>query len=54
MANDQSWQRRSDEWVKASHESRKRKEAGMTRSGKVGADKTVGNPTRATPDSENR
>jgi hypothetical protein len=26
MANDQGWQRRSDEWVKASHESRKRKE----------------------------
>ncbi|MDQ2075378.1 hypothetical protein [Marinimicrobium sp. ABcell2] len=26
MANDQGWQRRSDDWVKASHESRKRKE----------------------------
>lgn len=26
MANDRQWQRRSDEWVKAIHESRKRKE----------------------------
>lgn len=26
MPNDQSWQRRTDDWVKASHESRKRKE----------------------------
>lgn len=26
MPNDKQWQRRSDEWVKASHESRKRKE----------------------------
>lgn len=27
MPNDKQWQRRTDEWVKASHESRKRKEA---------------------------
>lgn len=26
MANDREWQRRSDDWVKASHASRKRKE----------------------------
>ena len=26
MANERQWQRRSDEWVKATHESRKRKE----------------------------
>lgn len=26
MANDRGWQKRSDDWVKASHESRKRKE----------------------------
>ncbi len=27
MPNDREWQRRTDEWVKASHESRKKKEA---------------------------
>lgn len=26
-SNDRAWQNRSDDWVKASHESRKRKEA---------------------------
>ena len=26
-SNDRAWQHRSDDWVKASHESRKRKEA---------------------------
>lgn len=26
-ANDKGWQKRTDEWVKMSHESRKRKEA---------------------------
>lgn len=26
VANDKGWQKRSDEWVKMSHESRKRKE----------------------------
>lgn len=27
VANDQGWQKRTDDWVKMSHESRKRKEA---------------------------
>lgn len=27
IANDQGWQKRSDDWVKMTHESRKRKEA---------------------------
>lgn len=27
VANDEGWKKRTDEWVKMSHESRKRKEA---------------------------
>lgn len=33
MPNDKQWQRRTDDWVKASHESRKRKEEARRRRG---------------------
>jgi hypothetical protein len=37
MANNKDWQRRSDEWVKAMEESRRRKEARQKRENRDGA-----------------
>lgn len=53
MANDKEWQRRTDDWIEATNESRKRKEQRLAQRNNDGQTKVKGGETISTSTQEN-